>query len=86
MDKEDYYNIGKEIIKNVGKGPKMCRMGDIYHMIKQRVDKLSQFSSIKPKDIKTISPVASKVTNMKTRIKMLKKSKGLNGSDSEDSF
>lgn len=34
LDKEDYYNIGKEIIANVGKGPKMCRMGDIYHMIK----------------------------------------------------
>ena len=42
LEKEDYYNIGKEIITKVGQGPKMCRMGDIYHLIKQRVESLGK--------------------------------------------
>jgi len=40
--KEDFYTIGKDIINNVSMGPRSCRMGDIYHKIKQTVDKLKK--------------------------------------------
>ena len=54
-------------------------MGDIYHMIKQRVDKLSIYKP-QPKGSKKTSSVNSNFTNMKSRMKKLK------SSDSEDSF
>ena len=38
---EDFNNIGKDILKDVLKGPRQTRMGDIYHEIKNVVDKLS---------------------------------------------
>ena len=43
LQKEDYYNIGKDIISTAGKAPKTCRMGDIYHMIKNRVESMSKY-------------------------------------------
>ena len=47
LQKEDYYNIGKDIISTAGKAPKTCRMGDIYHMIKNRVESMSKYK-VKP--------------------------------------
>ena len=41
-EKLDYYSVGKDIMTNVSKGPRSCRMGDIYHKIKQEVDKISK--------------------------------------------
>ena len=43
----NFQNVGKEIMKNVKTGPKTCRMGDIYHRIKQEVDKISKIEIAK---------------------------------------
>ena len=81
LEKQDYYNIGKEIIQNVGKAPKMCRMGDIYHMIKNRVDALSKKTGNKNQRSPMLSPATSKKSvNLRQQLKMLK------SSDSEDSI
>jgi len=56
----------------------MCRMGDIYHMIKNRVESLSKYK-IKPIRSK-VSPMSNRGANFKQQLKMLKTS------DSEDSF
>ena len=37
----DFKTIGTDIIKEVSRGPRQTRMGDIYHEIKTVVDKLS---------------------------------------------
>ena len=38
---KDFYDIGKNILENVSRGPQQTRMGDIYHSIKETVDKMA---------------------------------------------
>ena len=38
----DFFSVGKDIMADVSTGPRSCRMGDIYHRIKQEVDKISK--------------------------------------------
>ena len=79
LQKEDYYNIGKDIISTAGKAPKTCRMGDIYHMIKNRVESMSKYK-VQTGRRQQLSPLGRGTSNLKKQLKMIKQS------DSEDSF
>ena len=45
--KNDFNNIGREIMDKVQSGPRSHRMGDIYHQIKAQVDKISRETASK---------------------------------------
>lgn len=84
-EKEDFMAIGREIIKDVSNNPKSCRMGDIYHKIKQTVDKIAKTHKHTRVRNRTMDAVSTRTNNKgwkddKTSNRKLKLS------DSEDSF
>ena len=59
-DNLNFHNLGQEIMRDVRTGPKSCRMGDIYHKIKQEVDRISK------NEISKLAP--TKVPKLKNKL------------------
>lgn len=76
--KDDYYSIGQEIINVVKNGPRSCRMGDIYHKIRETVEKMKKYK-IAP-ERRGMRPRQNENRSFKQLMKDRK------SSDSDDSF